>query len=168
MTDLEKLPVSDIRAVADWPKAGHGRLLLINLLGHGPIIGFRCVFEVASRKNECLLIVTGPDTGKLITDAYLGGPALDVTELFEIVAVDPLPFVPAAKKLQAGMLVRYGLDQGGYFVWTNLWKGTGEGFICIGTDGGNFEIGSYHHGLPPEHRVGISDKIDLKRREKSN
>jgi hypothetical protein len=122
-----------------------------------PILGFRCDWKIPAETQKCLLILSGSNVGKLVTDKSISGPALDVTELVEIVAVKPTPFLTA--KMKPGMLFSHG---GGFYIWFEAMVGSGAAFMCIAHTSPT-KIGEDVQGLPPE-RLGIALSTDVRRR----
>jgi hypothetical protein len=84
--ELDELSLSEIRTIPTWQSAALGR--------HGRKMGGLLSLGLAidGRAVKSLLIVAGNNAGKTIVDAALVAPALDVSELVEIVAKNPAPF----------------------------------------------------------------------------
>jgi hypothetical protein len=95
----------------------------------------------------------------LVTDQSVRGPALHVTDLVEIVAVKPAPFL-VAPQMKPGMLFSH---DGGFYIWSVPMLGTGAGFMCITHGTSPKKNGENIQGLPVE-RLGIALSTDVRRR----
>jgi hypothetical protein len=153
---LDALSLSEIRLVQCWADTDPGRLLLLDIAGSSEV-GFRFDWPFSNGVQKSLLIVTGNNVGKTIVDANLGHPSLDVSELVEIVAKNPLPAPSAPPK--PGMLVE---NKGGLYVWFEPMSGTGHGFVCVDHKTPHL-IGGYESSLAD--RIIISHSIDIRRKE---
>jgi len=156
---LDELSLSELQPVQRWQDAALGRLLLIGIEGK-PEVGIRCDWPLANGAVKSLLIVGGNNAGKIATEMYLNGPALDVSELVEVVAKNPLPFSHVAS-MTPGMLFEY---EEGFYVWFEPMSGTGSGFVCVAHKTSPNLVGGYERGLKLE-RIGISHSIDIRRKE---
>ncbi|MFZ0692535.1 MAG: hypothetical protein WAN51_00020 [Alphaproteobacteria bacterium] len=164
MSHLEEASLSELRVVDPWSSAALGTLLQMGVK-ESVEVGVRCNFKAANGTVDGIVIVTGKNVGKLVTDAYLQGPAFDVSELLEIVAKEPGSLPPIMGGPKPGMLFRY---EGGYFIWFNALEGHGSGFICIARETGRELIGEHIQSLAAEGRVSIAQMTNVRRRQKSN
>lgn len=156
MALFDQILLSQIRLLAEWRNAKKGALLQM-WIDESLEMGVRCNFKAINGTREGLLILLGSNAGKLVIDGYLQGSALDVSELVEIVAVNPCT-IPPHSELLPGALYEH---TGSYYVWFNMWKGSGNGFIRL-TDGENFMT------LPAADRIAVAPRTSFILKEKSN
>jgi hypothetical protein len=160
---LDALSLSEIRVVNPWSSARHGALLRMSV-GRRLEIGVRCNYKATDATSEALVIVSGENTGK-IAIADLNGPALDLSELLEIVAIDPT-VLGAITSLEPGSLYRYGRDRAGYFIRFDALRGHGNGFICIADETGENRLGEHFRSLPSDELIYIARTVDVRSRAK--
>jgi hypothetical protein len=154
---LDELSLSEIRTIPTWQSAALGCLLLVNI-GVRTEMCFRWDWPAANGVAKSLLIITGDNHGKTVGDGNVEAPALDISELVEIVAKKPSPF-SSVSAIKPGMLFEF---NGGFYVWFTPMYGSGQGFVCISHKTSPNLIGGYVLGLKPE-RIGISHSIDIRR-----
>jgi hypothetical protein len=159
--ELDELSLSEIRTIPTWQSAAVGHLLLVNT-GAKWEVCFRWDWPIDGRVVNSLLIVAGNNAGKMIVDAAFVAPALDVSELVEIVAKNPAPFSSTPTGVKPGMLFAH---NGGLYVWFEPLSGSGQGFVCIAHNKSPGLVGGYEAAL--KERVGISHTIDIRRKEKA-
>lgn len=155
MESLEHLNLDQIRVVDPWSNAQLGAILQIEVDAK-PAIGMRCYFDAANGRSEAVLIVSGKNAGKLVLESDLeGARALDISALVKIAAVDPLPRnnFPSAK---AGALVFH--KTAALYVWFEMLKGTGMGFICVSGASPGHQVGSFRSTIDAKERVMIAGK----------
>jgi hypothetical protein len=158
--ELDELSLSEIRTIPTWQSAALGRLLLVNT-GEKWEVCFRWDWPIGGGAVKSLLIVAGNNAGKAVVDPAPVAPALDVTELVEIVAKNPAPFSSTPTGVKPGMLFAH---NDGLYVWFEPMTGSGEGFVCVAHNESGL-VGGYEPAL--KERVGISYSIDIRRREKA-
>jgi hypothetical protein len=153
---LDELSLSEILPISTWQSAPVGRLLLV-AVEQRTEIALRWDWPIQDATVKSLLIVAGNNAGRTIIDAALTAPALDLSELIEIIAKNPAPFsyIPGGGKIMPGMLFEYG---GKLYVWFEALYGTGSGFVCVAPSG---SIAGFEPGLKAE-RIGISRSIDVR------
>jgi hypothetical protein len=155
---ISDLPLRDVRVIANWQRASLGAVLLVQRREER-VIGLRCEYLVQDIKLDALLIATGDDTGKLLLASDVPGPALDVSELYELVLSSPSASLRFSQMVP-GMVFE---ERGAFFVWFNPVTGSGEGFICIANGEQPAAIGSHVRGLGDD-RVFVADSVIAKRK----
>lgn len=134
MDHLDALTLPEIRIFNRWTDAPKGALLQM-MAGDHIVVGMRTTFKAANGEPNALLVLSGHGPGELITDAYLDGPALDVSDKFEIAAVEPAPVESVNfGKLPAGALLRHTQKPGTFFVWFVMGDSKVSGAICVASD----------------------------------
>ena len=161
MDHLDILALTELHWYDRWTLAERGALLQVRIRDHIRI-GMRTSFQAANGERDGLVILGGDDAGVLVTEG-VDGPALDVSPLVMIVAVNPAPFERAAHLLPRGALLRYA-EQDVYFVWVQMNGGNVTGGVCIQSDEQNVPVGTCYSKLT-RRVIGVAEKVDLRRIE---
>ena len=85
-----RIPVQRLTAFTEWSSAPLGALLEIRGHDGQSGIAMRCRLALQSQTIDALLILNGSDRGMLV-EGGVRLPAIDVSDLFDIVVADPAP-----------------------------------------------------------------------------
>jgi hypothetical protein len=121
---MDSIALSDLRLVTPWTASRSGTLLRVFVLYQGQLVtGIRC----RAFNKECIVALEGEAYGRLITEEGIAGPALDVSNLFELAtSADLLPPKPA----QTNVGVLY-LCARQYWLHFQALQGQDNGFVCV-------------------------------------
>jgi hypothetical protein len=138
-----KIPLAKIQLCDSWADAPQGKLLQLKD-GNAPVIGMRSDLSTRDGPKRAFLILTGERRGTALVEGDglgLATPAIDVTSLVEIVALEAAPAVREPRdSLKGGMLVADRKVPGRYLIWAmesaTATSTTSLGGVCIGVDQG--------------------------------
>lgn len=82
-----EIPVKDFQFFHDWQTAPLGRILRVTN-DNGSHIGLRCFYQ-ENRRIELLFTADANGDGRLFREGEIHTGAVDVTEQYELVVVDP-------------------------------------------------------------------------------
>jgi hypothetical protein len=163
MPALEAISLSELKPLDLWANATRGSLLQVKI-GATACVGVRCIFNVANGSTDGVVILTGDQMGKLALYNDLQRPAVDVSELVEIVVRTPDLFIKPGQALEPGMLFYY---ERGFYLWFNVLTGTGSGFVCL-SSADQARRGEHVTNIPVEKRVGVACAVDVRKRKQSD
>jgi hypothetical protein len=103
MSFLEKVALPDIRVVYPWQQAPLGALLRVSFR-NTPSLGMRCRFQAQKFVDALFVISPEEQRGTIVTAEELTGPGLDVSNLLELAANDPSPFLPMGGAFTMGTI----------------------------------------------------------------
>ena len=84
---MNSIALPDLRVVTPWTASRSGTLLRVFLRDKGQLAtGIRC----KAIDKECIVALEGDAYGRLITEEDIAGPALDVSNLFELATSEDL------------------------------------------------------------------------------
>jgi hypothetical protein len=160
MPALEAISLSELKPLDLWANASKGSLLQV-MVGATPCIGVRFIYAVANGSTDGIVILSGEHMGRLALYDDLQRPAIDASELVEIVVRTPDLFIKPGQPLEPGMLFHY---ERGYYLWFNVLSGTGSGFVCVsGAD--QARRGEHVTSIPVEKRVPVARAVDVRKRK---
>jgi hypothetical protein len=123
---MDSIALSDLRVVTPWTASRSGTLLRVMVLNQGqPLTGLRCkAFD-----KECIVALEGDAYAQLITEEGIAGPALDVSNLFELAtSANLLP--PASGNVPTNVGLLY-LCARQYWLRFDALHGERGGFVCV-------------------------------------
>jgi len=156
MKHLEELALREIRVFDHWTDAPLGTLLQMTD-DNIRVIGVRSRFGFNNGLKDGIAIVSGDRAGNFLFDGLMG-PALDLTDVVEVVAknLGPSEF---PRQVPAGLLVRH---DGMHYLWVKvLPNGDVTGYVCL-------ETGEYKSALPSEGRVAIGASVGVRMKLKAD
>ena len=99
---MNSIALPDLRVVTPWTASRSGTLLRVFLRDKGQLVtGIRC----KALDKECIVALEGHAYGRLITEEDIAGPALDVSNLFELATGGGFVCVHATDPAQIGEVV---------------------------------------------------------------
>jgi hypothetical protein len=156
MNILAQIPLSDVRVVDRWSKAKNGTLLKVAMRDEkepSQIIGMRCGLDVGSKEAEFVVMLSGPKAGELATSHHLLDAALDVSELLEIVAVNPGIVHLSQDEYKPGMLLQFNRAS---YICCKSSDGI-SGVVCVSPD----DRGKILNSLPADAMI-VAHSIELR------
>jgi hypothetical protein len=154
LTYLDRVLVSEIHTVDPWEQAPRGTLLQVSYKG-GPVVALRCGLKTTDTQDS-LVIMSGEFRGTLLIPPELPEPALDISRLVELVAIDPQPFFPDPSNFKRGMLFARDDDRLVYY----RTPGRTTGFVCVH----GAQIGETFENLDMKTIIGISQQLGVQLR----
>jgi hypothetical protein len=163
---LSEVALQDIAVVDDWQAAPLGALVQMSV-GPTKVVGMRTDSPAANGTVAAILVVSGEHAGELVESSHLQGPALLVSNVIEIVALDPVPFTlfPPIRK---GILIKSRGAQPAYYVRSEVKPGLVGyvglvGHVCV-SDGGNplHTRGKCVPNINPGDYVGVAEKVGVR------
>ncbi len=153
------LSLSQIRILDPWSTAKLGTLVQASVQGK-QVIGIRTIFKAGNGDTDALIVVSGDSVGTIV---FAGGGvlrvALDVSALFENIALDPGAFyVDFSQPLKPGMIVR---QDGADYVY---FKDSVSGFVCIANEANRALVGEQFHNLVAQSPVVGIGQVGVRRR----
>jgi hypothetical protein len=157
---MDSIALPDLRVVTPWTASRSGTLLRVFVPDQAQLVtGIRCkAFD-----KECIVALGGDAYGQLFTEEDIAGPALDVSNLFELAtSADLLPPTSGGTPTNVGVLY---LCPRQYWLRFETLRGVGAGFVCVhATDPA--QVGEVVEQLPTEI-VATATSVELRHRPKA-
>jgi hypothetical protein len=157
---MDSIALSDLRIVTPWTASRSGTLLRVFVIDQGQLVtGIRCkAFD-----KECIVALEGDAYARLITEEGIAGPALDMSNLFEVAtSADLLPPTSGHAPKNVGLLY---LCARQYWLRFQALQGQGGGFVCVHA-GDSTQLGEVVEQLSNEI-LATAASIELRHRPKA-
>ena len=122
--------------------------------------------QFANGEYPSVLILDGSYAGKFWSDDGRTCSALDVSEQFEIVAIDPCP-LPQQTNFAAGMVCKIGDGATCFAVVADSAAGPGRSFVCVASDFDKVPMGDTRTQYGSLDVVQVARKIGVRAKEPS-
>jgi hypothetical protein len=157
---MDSIALRDLRVVTPWAASRSGTLLRVFVLDQGKLVtGIRCkAFD-----KEGIVALEGDAYGRLITEEEIAGPALDVSNLFELAtSADLHPPTSGGAPTNVGLLY---LCARQYWLRFQALQLQGSGFVCVHAID-PAQVGEVVEQLPTEI-IATAASIELRHRPKA-
>ncbi len=158
--DFDNLSLSKVSLYSNLSVAPIGRLVRFGTSEMETVLGLCCEVEAVPKPAQCVLILDGEKIGTLFEAVNYAGSVLNVTDLCEVVAINPCPFILDFSKIVPGTLFCYGGST--FVVWSKMNNGT-TGYVSVSGVHPDFpKVGSYKRGIRPDMLTVVSQKVGIR------